>query len=139
MAIASLDHRHAIVARCLLGSTGVWWLILGEQTTTVADGTDELTHEMEAVADFSQELDGRLATAGVQGRAGALDLYRRVEHLLDGVPLADLEQALAGVRSLVERLGAVERTVAAIRELKVRLDSAEAVLSPAGSHGPGPR
>ncbi len=127
------------MARCLLGSTGVWWLILGEQTTTVADATDGLTQEMVAVAEFSRDLDGRLATAGVRGSGGALDLYRRVEHLLDGVPLADLEQALGGVQALVERLGGLERTVAAIRELKGRLDSAETALSPPGSRGRGPR
>jgi hypothetical protein len=123
----------------LLGSTGVWWLILAEQTTTVADATDGLTQEMGAVAEFSRDLDGRLATAGVQSSGGALDLYRRVERLLDGVPLADLEQALGGVQALVERLGALDRTVAAVRELKGRLDTAETTLSPPETRGRRPR
>ena len=93
----------------------MWWLILAEQM--LADPWGPLADEMAALVRFAADLDARRPGIG----DGMLDMSRRVREVLDAVPLAELEVAIRDVHALVERLGDLERTIVAVRKLKMLL------------------
>jgi len=95
----------------------VWWLTLTTQAES-GDGVAQLLPEIEALTEFAIDLNRRLASAGVDGVDGARDIYRRVEQVLDGISLADLERVRDGIALLERALNELLARLAAIRRLK---------------------
>jgi hypothetical protein len=82
---------------------------------------DDLVHvlpELAAIAQFTAELDGRLASVGVDGFAGTVALYRRLRATLDGIPPADLDRVRAQVVALEHWLDGVARCLGELVRLK---------------------
>ena len=82
---------------------------------------DDLVHvlpELEAIAQFTAELHGRLASVGVDGLAGTVALYRRLRATLDGIPPADLDRVRADVVALEHWLHDVGRFLGELARLK---------------------
>ena len=82
---------------------------------------DDLVHvlpELAAIAQFTAELHGRLATVGVDGLAGTVALYRRLRATLDGIPAGDIEHVRAHVVALECWLRDAARCFAELARLK---------------------
>ena len=86
-------------------------------------GVRNVAGELEALSGFVAELDARLGQVGVGGLAGAVDAYRRIKSVLDGVTPADLERLAGRLETLRRELSEIERRLAAVRELKALLGS----------------
>ena len=82
---------------------------------------DDLVHvlpELAAIAQFTAELHGRLASVGVDGLAGTVALYRRLRATLDEIPAGDIERVRAQVVALERWLEDVARGVGELARLK---------------------
>jgi hypothetical protein len=82
---------------------------------------DDLVHvlpELEAIAQFTAELDGRLVSVGVDGLGGTVALYRQLRATLEGIPPADLERVRSHVAALERWLDDVARCLAELVRLK---------------------
>ena len=86
-------------------------------------GIRDVAAEIDALSGFVAELDGRLGGVGVGGLSGAVDAYRKIKSVLDGVTVADLERLASRVEALRSRLAQVERQLATVRELKALFDA----------------
>jgi hypothetical protein len=95
----------------------VWWLTLTTQAET-GDGVGQILPEIEALTEFATDLNRRLAAAGVDGVDGAREVYRRVEQVLHGISLADLERMREGIGVLERAMNELAGRLAAIRRLK---------------------
>jgi len=109
------------VARALLPIPLVLWRAVA---VPAPEGlaVEHLKGQLEALAVLAADLDGRLASAGVAGVGGALDVYRRVREVLDGVEIAQVERTLADVAALARRLEEVAQRLEMLRRLKSLLD-----------------
>ncbi len=96
----------------------VFWLdALGDATSL-----QEVVAQVDALARVAEQVDARLAHAGVGGLAGAVALCERLRTVFDGVSAADLERMLGTVAALQADLEDVARGLAAIRDLKARIE-----------------
>ena len=96
------------------------WLTLTRDENG-ADGVEQVLPGLEAIAQFTEELRGRLTQDGVDGLDGALGLYRRLKRTLDGIPAARLDEMRAEIAALEEWLRRVTRWLDEIARLKQAL------------------
>ena len=96
----------------------VFWLDVGAEATSL----EELVVQVDALARVAEEVDARLAGAGVGGLDGAVAIVARLRAVFDGVSSADLERMLGKVAALHAELEDVSRRLAAIRELKAKIE-----------------
>jgi hypothetical protein len=82
------------------------------------EGVEHVLPHMEAVLRFTQDLNARLAGIGIDGIGGALELYRRLKDVLDGIPDGDVERVLADVHALENSLARLAAGLEEIRRLK---------------------
>lgn len=94
----------------------LWLAISG--ATPQGQEVEHLKTRLDALAAFTAELEQRLASAGVAGVGGALEVSHRVQALLGDVSLADIEQALRQIETLRRDLGELDRTLEQVRQLK---------------------
>jgi hypothetical protein len=97
------------------------WLTLTRDEKR-ADGVEQVLPGLEAIAQFAEELRGRLTGGGVDGVDGTLGLYRVLKRTLDGIPAARLEEMRAEVAALEEWLRHVTRCLDEIARLKRLLE-----------------
>ena len=74
-------------------------------------GMEEVLPGLEAIAQFTEELRGRIVVDGVVGLDGTLDVYRRLRTALDGIPGARLDEMRDRIVTLQDCLHDVKRTV----------------------------
>ncbi|MFN8543545.1 MAG: hypothetical protein U0807_04995 [Candidatus Binatia bacterium] len=98
----------------------VLWLAMAGATPGRAQ-VEQLKSQLEALASFTADLDRRLASGGLQGLDGALDVYKRVQEALGQFSAADLEGMLAEVATLEHELAKVNQALERIRQLKALL------------------
>ena len=79
--------------------------------------------QLEAVLQFTQEVDRRLVDVGVDGIGGALELYRRLKDTLDAIPDAEVERMMGKVRSLGQALSRLAEGLEDIRRFKMLVGS----------------
>ena len=85
----------------------------------------DLVPQVEALTQFTSELDARLAGAGIGGIEAAVAVYERLRGVFEGVSVTDLERMAARVAHLQTELAAIDRRLAVLRELKATLDRVE--------------
>jgi H2-forming N5,N10-methylenetetrahydromethanopterin dehydrogenase-like enzyme len=106
----------------LLPTSAVLWRV----ATASAPGglaVENLQGHLEALSALAADLDARVATAGLDGLAGALEVYRRVHAVLDPIDLAQIERTLADLAALVDGLEGLAKQLEALRRLKGLLAS----------------
>ncbi len=86
------------------------------------DAPRELVPQLAALAEFASELDRRLAETGIGGLEAAVTLYEHVRRILDGVTSEDLERMVGQVAHFQQELAAIDRRLAALRDLKATID-----------------
>ncbi len=79
---------------------------------------EKLKGHLEALSALAADLDARVVTSGLDGMAGALEVYRRVRAVLDAIDLAGIERALADLAALVEGLQGLAQRLETLRRLK---------------------
>jgi hypothetical protein len=99
------------------------WTALGREPAD-GEGVESILPELQAVLEFTQELNRRFASAGVDGIGGALELYRRMKAVLDGIPDADIERMRAAVESVHQTLARVASSLEEVRRLKTLVRNA---------------
>lgn len=104
----------------LAAPTPVFW----RDATAEEATTEQLVPGLAALTQFTCELDARLASLGVEGLHGVVDLYQRLRSVLDGVTLEDIERMTALVATIRRDLVELDRRLAALREMKAMLDRA---------------
>src|SRR4051812_38075161 len=87
-------------------------------------GVEAILPHMEAVLRFTQELNGRLAEIGLDGIGGALELYRRLKDVLDGIPDGDVERMTGEVDALARSLAHLRDGLDEVRRLKTLVQGA---------------
>ena len=87
------------------------------------EGLESVLPQLEAVLQFTQELNRRLAGVGIDGISGALELYRRLKGTLDAIPDADLERTLEEVHALGRVLSGMATSLDEVRRLKTLVRS----------------
>lgn len=98
------------------------WMALGRESAD-GEGMERVLPQLEAVLQFTQEVNGRLAVIGVDGIGGALELYRRLKSTLDAIPASELERMSAEVVALGRALARLGDNLAEIRRLKTLVQS----------------
>lgn len=106
------------MARRLLRIGLVFWLDVGAEATSA----EALVAQLAALTRVAEELDARLAVAGVGGLEGAAGICERLRAVLDGISPDDLERMRRRVSELEAELADVARRLAALRELKALLE-----------------
>lgn len=79
--------------------------------------------QLAALLQFVDELNARLAAAGIDGVSGALELQRRLQGVLDAIPGAELERMIDGVGALRRRMEELAAALAVMRDLKTGYDA----------------
>jgi hypothetical protein len=97
------------------------WLALGNDGRR--DGLEQVLPEIEAIAQFADELRQRLAGDGVDGLEGTLGLCRRLKGTLDAIPGAELQLMRAHIEALARWLGEVARRLEAVGRVKRSLNT----------------
>jgi len=92
----------------------MWFALDGEKS----DGREQILPQLQALLEFTDSLERRLAVDGVEGIAGALGLYRRLRTALDEVPDGDIARMKVEVESVQRWLEDVARGLEEIRRLK---------------------
>ena len=92
----------------------MWFALDGEKS----DGREQILPRLQALLEFADSLEQRLAVDGVEGIAGALALYRRLRTALDEVPDGDITRMQAEVEGVQRWLEDVARGLDEIRRLK---------------------
>lgn len=100
----------------------VFWLDTQGAEVSVSD----LVAQIAALTELAAELDRRLAEGGVGGIEAVVALYQRMRTVLEGVTVADIEHMMAQVAHLQGELAAIDRRLAALRDLKTMLDRVDA-------------
>ena len=96
------------------------WLWLG----IPLDGTRNVHVLLPRVASlvrFAADVDGRLATLGLDGLSGALGLHRKLRNVLDPISSAQLDELRNTIAGLEQALTEMEARIAALRRLKEQL------------------
>jgi hypothetical protein len=99
----------------------VFWLDVGAEATSM----EELVAQLIALTRVAEELDARIAGAGVGGLEGAAAISERLRTVLDGISSADLERMRGRISDLEAELADVAGRLAALRELKALLERLE--------------
>ena len=81
-------------------------------------GMEQVLPGLEAIAQFAEELRGRIAVDGVVGLDGTLAVYRRLRTTLDGISDARLDEMRDRVVTLEDCLRDVKRSVDDLVRLK---------------------
>jgi hypothetical protein len=100
----------------------VFW----RDATAEEEPTEQLVPGLAALTQLTCELDARLASAGVAGLQGAVELYQRLRSVLDGISAQDIERMTALVATVQRDLVELDRRLAELRELKSALERVEA-------------
>ena len=82
------------------------------------EGLESVLPHLEAVLQFTQELNRRLAGVGIDGIGGALELYRRLKSTLDAIPDAEIARALQEIDALGRALAQTAAGLDELRRLK---------------------
>jgi hypothetical protein len=93
------------------------WLALANGIRNT-DSVEAVLPELEALAQFADELGRRLASERVDGLAGLIDLHRRLRTVLSGVPGADLAHCRGEIAAFERWLGDVARQLEELARLK---------------------
>ncbi len=83
-----------------------------------ADGLEDVLRQLQAVLQFTEELQRRFAGNGLDGVAGTLQFYGRLKAALDGVPDAWIAEMRAEIAVLEQRLREVARCLDEVARLK---------------------
>ncbi len=83
---------------------------------------EELVAQVGALTRVAEELDARLAGAGIGGLEGAVAICQRLRTIFAGVSAADIERMLGRVAALQAELEEVARRLASLRELKATIE-----------------
>lgn len=81
-------------------------------------GIDETIRQTEAVVRFAEEVDRRLAEFGVDGAAELVALYQQLARGVRAIDLAELEQALHEIDSLMARMQSLAADLGRLIALK---------------------
>ena len=87
---------------------------------------EQVLPHLEAIAQFTEELRGRLGGSGnglepVDGIEGVVALHRRLKAVLDAIPAAKIATVLADVAALEQWLARVRRDLDALGRAKSAL------------------
>ncbi len=93
------------------------WIGLSREADDGA-GVESALPRLEAVLAFTQEVNARLAAVGVDGIGGALEAYRRLREVLDGVSEAEVARMQQEVASLARAVTQLGESLEEIRRLK---------------------
>src|SRR5690242_3204172 len=93
------------------------WLKLSDDEKD-AEGVEQVLPGLEAIAQFTEDLRGRLTDDGVDGVEGTLRLYRRLRSTLDAIPAARLDAMRAEIATLERWLRQVTCCLDEIARLK---------------------
>ena len=93
----------------------MWYALDGEKSS---DGREQVLPQLQALLEFTENLERRLSVDGVDGIAGALGLYRRLKSTLDAVPDGDIARKKAEVESVLRWLEDVARGLEELKRLK---------------------
>ena len=96
------------------------WLAL-DHAPADGEGLEGVLAQLEAIRLFTEELGRRFTAVGIDGIAGALELYRRLKATLDAVPLAEIERRMGEAQALGRTLGELAQSLERIRRLKTLL------------------
>ena len=96
------------------------WLTLTRDEKT-AEGAEQVLPGLEAIAQFAEEIRGRLTGDGIDGVEGTLQLYRRLKGTLDGIPVSRLDEMREEIAGLERWLGQVKRCLDELSRLKQML------------------
>ena len=107
-----------VVAYRLLARSSMW---LALARAPGDEAPEDILPRLEAVAQFVADLQRCLGAVGVDGISGALERYRLLREVLDGVSASDLEHARAAVGALEHRLARVGHDLDRLRRLKALL------------------
>jgi hypothetical protein len=96
------------------------WIALAQGN---ADGTavEQVLPRLEALVQFTDGLEHRLAADGLGGIAGTVILYRQLREALNDVSQVELARIRDDVDGLVATVADLGRTLEEIRRLKVAL------------------
>jgi hypothetical protein len=92
----------------------MWYALDGEKS----DGREQVLPQLQALLEFTENLERRLSVDGVDGIAGALGLYRRLKSTLDAVPDGDIARKKAEVENVLLWLEDVARGLEELKRLK---------------------
>jgi hypothetical protein len=110
------------MACSLLDHPGMMWLAVGAASER-GSGLEHLLLELASITRFTNELEQRLAGAGLGGLGRVRELHRSVVELLAAVS-PDVARARATVAELVAALRGMEDALASLRRLKSELGRA---------------
>ena len=93
------------------------WLALDQD---LGDGKaiERVLPRLEAVLQFTRDLQRCLTSVGVDGMAGALGIYRCLRSVLDAIPAAEIERMLAEIAGLERELATLTQRLEDVRRLK---------------------
>lgn len=106
---------------CSLLFQSAVWLSLATCVDGIAD-LHALLPEVAAIVRFATELDGRLASLGLDGLGGALAVHATLRAVLDPVATADLDAMRASLAALERALVTIADELAALRRLKTDVE-----------------
>jgi hypothetical protein len=86
------------------------WMLLG-WNHRCRQSMEQVLSGLEAIAQFTEELRGRIVVDGVVGLDGTLDVYRRLRTALDGIPGARIDEMQDRIAALEDCLRDVKRAV----------------------------
>jgi hypothetical protein len=98
------------------------WLAIGARFER-GSGMEHLLVQLASITRLTDELEGRVAGAGLGGLARVRELHLRMVELLDAVS-PDVARARAAVADLVASLHEMEDALATLRRLKGELGHA---------------
>jgi hypothetical protein len=93
----------------------MWYALDGSEKS---DGQEQVLPKLQALLEFTESLEQRLAVDGVDGIAGALGLYRRLKSTLDDVPDAEIARVKSEIDSVQRWLQDIARGLEELKRLK---------------------
>jgi hypothetical protein len=82
---------------------------------------EEMREQADNVTRYYDEIDRRVGATGMDGIVGLLTISQHVESALAVVASSDLDEVVAELRSLLERLVRVDAQLSRLRALKTNL------------------
>src|SRR5262245_2738530 len=107
----------------LAAPASVWFAL--DHEPRASDSVASVLPQLEAVLRFARELHGHLADSGVDGVPGALEHYRRLRHVLDAVPDADLTRMQEELAAFTRAVESLSQELENLRRLKQLLATAD--------------